>query len=249
MKDINLLLKELSSRATHIISSPETIEKMVKQGVVFETKQLQNTEEVINELFEKRKADSLEIIERFPLPPKIANPTLLSLYDEIRECLIFSLYGAAISLSAILVEFSLKHSIVKHNKRHEYDKQEWDRVENMELGPVTTEARELNLIDDLWEDKLDNFRKDIRNPYLHYNIKRITKDVIAQDVKMVDINTLKVTKMDIPAEDNPITWVFAKKFVDKDLAFNAFLFADSLVKYLFEEEKVQTVKNSQESAG
>jgi len=238
MKDINQLLKKLSFGATHIISNPETIEKMVKQGVIFETKQPQNTEEVINELFEKRKADSLEeIIERFPLPPKIANPTLLSLYDEVRECLIFSLYGAAISLSAILVEFSLKHSIVKHNKGYEYDKQEWDRVENMELGPATIEARELDLIDDLWKEKLENFRKDIRNPYLHYNIKKITKDVIAHDVKMVDINTQQVTKMDIVAEDNPITWVFAKKFVDKDLAFNAFIFADSLVKYLFEEGK------------
>ncbi|KKR91307.1 MAG: hypothetical protein UU41_C0041G0009 [Candidatus Roizmanbacteria bacterium GW2011_GWA1_41_13] len=53
----------------------------------------------------------------------------------------FGLFGAAISLSAVLVEFSIKHAIVRKTKGSAYDKEEWARVENIELGPTIAEAK------------------------------------------------------------------------------------------------------------
>ncbi|KKR72230.1 MAG: hypothetical protein UU14_C0009G0011 [Candidatus Roizmanbacteria bacterium GW2011_GWB1_40_7] len=63
------------------------------------------------------------------------------MYNEIKECILFGLFGAAISLSAVLVEFSIKHAIVRKTKGSAYDKEEWARVENIELGPTIAEAK------------------------------------------------------------------------------------------------------------
>ena len=131
------------------------------------------------------------------------------------------------------VEFSLKHAIVRKNKGGVYDKAEWDRLENMELGPTIVEAKKLGIIEDTQREALKSFKNTIRNPYLHYNIKRITKKVAANKVKKIDINTQEVQELDIPAEDNPVLWGFAKKFVDRETVFDAFTFSDKIVKELF----------------
>jgi hypothetical protein len=116
-----------------------------------------------------------------------------------------------------------------------FDKSVWERVENIELGAVITEAKSSGIITGEIEKKLINFKNTVRNPYLHYNIKKLIKNVEVKKVKRVDTVTRKVEELDLIAEDNPITWVFAKKFVDKERVFNSFKFADSVVKYLFEE--------------
>ncbi|EKD86594.1 MAG: hypothetical protein ACD_37C00225G0007 [uncultured bacterium] len=135
----------------------------------------------------------------------------------------------------VLVEFSLKHAIVKKIQGDTYNKTEWDRIESKELGPTIVEARKYNIIDEVMKNALISFKNTVRNPYLHYNIKKITKNVIANKVKKIDVNTQKVEEVDLPAEDNPITWGFAKRFVDRETVFNVFIFADKTVKYLFEK--------------
>ncbi|MGI8420010.1 MAG: hypothetical protein ACR2LN_05210 [Candidatus Levyibacteriota bacterium] len=137
-------------------------------------------------------------------------------------------------MSAVLVEFSLKHAIVKKNRGNTYDKAEWDRIENMELGSTVKEAKQLGLIDDRLEDALKSFKKTVRNPYLHYNIKKITKKVAANKVKKINVDTKKVEELNLSAEDNPVLWGFAKKFVDRETVFDVFTFADRIVKQLFE---------------
>jgi len=49
-------------------------------------------------------------------------------------------------------------------------------------------------------EKLHKFRETIRNPYNHYNIKTITRDVLAEKVKKLDLNTGHVEEIDIPIE-------------------------------------------------
>ncbi len=169
------------------------------------------------------------------MTPSIAIPTIGFLYDEIKECILFGLNGAAISLCCVLVEFSLKHAIIKKTQEDTYNKTGWDRVENMELGPAIGEVRKYNIIDEKMEEALINFKDTVRNPYLHYNIKKITKNVVAKKVKKVDINTQKVEELDLPAEDSPIMWGIAKRFVDRETVFKVFNFADNIVKHLFEK--------------
>ncbi|MEK7573166.1 MAG: hypothetical protein AAB531_01950 [Patescibacteria group bacterium] len=236
MKNIDRLLSELVKGSTHIISSPNTIETLQKRGVKFETK-TKLREEFIEEVFTQRRNLALVNISKFPEPPDIAIPTIGFLYDEIRECILFGLYGAAISLSAVLVEFSLKHAIVRKDFGNEYNKVEWERIENIELGPIIKEAREKGVIDDKLQEALNDFKSKVRNPYLHYNIKKIVKKVGANKVKKIDINTQKIEELNLPAEDNPILWGFAKRFVDRETVFDVFKFADTVVKQLFVNNK------------
>lgn len=239
-KNINNLddfLANLSQGASHIIANPKTISDMQKKGVKFETLSPKTPTQIIDDLFLERKTNAAEKITHFPSAPKIAIPTIGFLYDEIRECILFGLNGAAISLSAVLVEFALKHAIVRKRRGNTYDKSEWDRLENIELGPTVKESRQLKLIDDKTEKALISFKNTIRNPYLHYNIKRITKDVVAKKVKKINADTRKAEEVDLPAEDNPIVWGLAKKFADRERVLDVFVFADRIVKGLFEEKK------------
>lgn len=234
--NIDDLLSKLVQGSTHIISKPETIEQLQKQGVKFDKPVYKTETEILDELFSQRRETATSAISKFPTTPQIAIPTIGFLYDEIREAIIFGLNGAAISLSAILVEFSLKHAIVKKTRGDAYDKAEWDRIEDMELGPTITEAKKLGIINDTQQKALVSFKNTVRNPYLHYNIKKITKRVAANKVKKIDINTHKVEELDIPAEENPVLWSFAKKFVDRETVFDVFTFADKIVKELFEKK-------------
>lgn len=233
MNDINDLLTELIKDSTHIISKPETVEELQRQGVEFDEPQKLTPEHAVENIFAQRKAIALANVTKFSSPPDIAIPTIGFLYDEIRECILFGLYGAAISLSAILVEFSLKYATVKKKCGDAYDENEWDRIENAELNPTVKEAKQLGVIDEETEKRLMSFKNTIRNPYLHYNIKKITKNVAARKVKRFDIKTREVKEVNLDAKGNPVIWGFAKRFVDREIVFQVFGFADNLVKCLF----------------
>lgn len=237
MKNIDTLLSELAQGSTHIISNPNTIADLQKRGVKFDKPKLKTKEEFIEDIFIQRKSIALTNISKFPMPPDIAIPTIGFLYDEIRECILFGLYGAAISLSGVLVEFSLKQAIVRKGFGNKYDKAEWERVENIELGPTIKEAREKTIIDDNLQEALNDFKNKVRNPYLHYNIKKIVKKVGANKIKKINVNTQKVEELDLSAEDNPILWGFAKRFVDRETFSDVFKFADTVVKCLFVNNK------------
>ncbi len=251
MKDINQFLSDLLNGSTHIISSPKTIKELLIQGAKFDMPANKTTEELINELFEARKKQILElkIYEKFPEAPQIPVPTIVSLYNEIKECIMFGLNGAAISQSAVLVEFALKNAIVRYHYGHTYSKEEWDRVENMEMSETINEAKALGILNPIWIKVLEDFRDDVRNPYLHYNIKTITKKVVAGKTKRTNLKTGQTTEENILAEDNPIVWTLAKKFVDKEYVLHAFCFADALVKYLYMksmsfEDLVEHIENT-----
>jgi len=236
MNTIDDFLSGLVKGSTHIISSPKTIEDLQKRGVKFVEKPKKTEDQFLDELFAERRKASTTLIKKFPSAPQIAVPTIGFLYDEVRECILFGQFGAAISLSAVLLEFSLKHAIVTKTRGNTYDKEEWDRLENMELGPTITEAKGLSIVNDRQEEALKSFKNKVRNPYLHYNIKKIVKKVAANKIKKIDVNTQKVEKLDIPAEDNPVLWGLAKKFVDRETVFDVFTFADRIVKELLEEK-------------
>lgn len=239
MSDLDDFLANISTGATHIITSPKTIDELQKKGVKFDNKKQRTADQIIENLFQERKENAISSVSKFPNAPDIAIPTIGFLYDEIRECILFGLNGAAISLSAVLIEFALKHAIIQKLRGNTYDKSEWDRLENTELDPTIGEAYKLKLIDNKTKEALVSFKNNIRNPYLHYNIKRITKDVVARKVTKVDTRTRKSEVVDLPAEDNPVVWGFAKRFADRERVLEVFVFVDRIVKYLFDGHKGQ----------
>jgi len=231
--DLKKKLGNLASGADVIILNPEDIEKLKKQGLPFRTV----PSKTINELFEERLKSAIEVTKHLPELPTNLPPAIKSLYQEIRECIIFGLNGAAITLSGNLIEFTLKHAtyIKEVGDYQKYDSSKWDEFEKIEFGDAINRAKRAGLVTSKLAKQLQSFREDIRNPYNHYNIKKITKDVIAGKVKKVNLATGEIEKMDIPAKDSPAIQAQAKPWVDQHRVLGVFQFTDTVVKYLLKK--------------
>jgi hypothetical protein len=241
-EDINELLAPYVEGATQFIARSSMLDTMIKKGLKVDKSAPESNEEYITRIFAERKKVAGAVIDKLPTKPNIPLPPILSLYDEISECVLFGLNGAAISLSAVLIEFAIKHAIVDRNSGVEiYDKAEWNRVEKKELGAVIAEAEKLKLFNEAGIKQLIQFKNNIRNPYLHYNIKEITKDVIMTEAYAYNAESNKVEKMyNLKAEDNPFLWELGKRKVDEETVLVAFTFADSVVRALFPKPSAQT---------
>ena len=192
MEDIEQLMNRLVKEgADTIIVNPANIERLRKQGVNFDKVPKKCLEECIDLLFSERKKLSLEMAKKLPDPPLISAPAIESLYNEIRECIILGLHGAAITLSGILVEFTLKYVTYAREMGGftEYDAKKWDEFEKIMLDGAIKRAAKSDLLNDDEVKALTGFKDEIRNPYNHYNIKKITKSVVWGKARLVDTAT------------------------------------------------------------
>jgi hypothetical protein len=148
-EDINEMLGKYSENATQFIATTSTIEEMIRRGLKIDPAKPETEKQFIDRIYDEHKNNAFKLIKKLPLKPNIALPPITSLYDEITECILFGQSGAAITLSAILVEFALKHAIVDRKAGVEkYDGAEWDRVEKKELGPVIKEVEEMGMFNE-----------------------------------------------------------------------------------------------------
>lgn len=223
-------MEELAQGSDRIIVSPETLEELKRLGVAFDVVPAPT----IEELFEKRKKNAIDKLKQLPALLKDLPPAIQALYQEIRECIFFGLNGAAITMSSILIEYVLKHTtfIKEAGGYQNADPQEWDQFENIELGPAINRAKKAGLLDFKMEKRLHSFRETIRNPYSHFNIKKITQNVVARKVKEEDTKTGATKELDMAAKDHPMIQAQAKPFVDEYHVMAVFHFADKVVKYL-----------------
>jgi len=230
IEDIEKIMGELAGDSDTIIVNPGTLEELKRSGVPFDTVPAPT----IDQLFDQRKQNALLKIGQLPSLPQGLPPAVQALYQEIRECIFFGLNGAAITMSAILIEFVLKHTtfIKEAGGYHKANAHDWDQFENMELASTITRAEKTGIIDAQMVKRLDLFRKTIRNPYSHYNIKKITFDVVAGKVKQVNTTTGAVTEVDLAAKDHPMIQAQVKPWVDGQYVIAVFAFADEVVKYL-----------------
>jgi len=229
-------MEQLAQGHDKIIVNPGTLEELKRLGVHFDV----IPAPTIDELFEERKKKALQKLPQLPALPKGLPPAIQALYQEIRECIFFGLNGAAITMSSILIEFVLKHAtfIKEAGGYQNADPQEWDHFEEMELGPAITQAEKAGLLDPQMVEKLHSFRKTIRNPYNHFNIKKLTQNIVAGKVKKVNTETGAIEELDMPAKDYPMIQAQVKPFVDEYHVLPVFHFADEVVKYLLPKIKI-----------
>jgi hypothetical protein len=234
-KDIENIMEELAKSSDRIIVNPKTLEDLKSQGIPFDI----IPSLTIDELFDQRKEKAYLKAPLLPSLPQGLPPSIQALYQEIRECIFFGLNGAAITMASILVEYVLKHTtFIKESGGYKgTDPQRWDEFENMELAPAINRAKRAGLLDSKMAKRLHSFRKTIRNPYNHYNIKKITKNVVAEKVQRLDVNTDKVEEIDIEAQNSPMIQAQAKPFMDEHHVLLVFHFADEIVKYLLPKIK------------
>ena len=236
MKDINEVLEELEKSEGDIICNPSAIDRLKKQGVSFDESPMLTAEEAISKLFEERKEAAMKLIEKLPDSPNIASPAIKSLYNEIGQCILFGLNGAAITLSGILVEFILKFAAYKVEMGGfaKYDSKLWDEFEKLDFGKAIWRANKARLLTKEERKKLEQFKNQYRNPYNHYNIKRITEEYFGM-VKRLNLETLEVEEFVVHAKDNPVIQAQVKPLADAESVFAVFAFADSAVKLMFEK--------------
>ena len=229
-KDIEKIMEELSKGSNRIIVNPRDLEKLKRQGIPFDI----IPSPTISELFDQRKEKAHTIAQYLPNLPQRLPPVIQALYQEIRECIFFGLNGPAITMSAILIEYVIKHTtyIFEAGGYENSDPKKWDEFEDLDLAKAINRAKSAGILNSKTAKRLHSFRKTIRNPYSHYNIKEITKNVVAKNVKRVDTNTGDIKEMDIDAKDNPMIQAQSKPFMDEYHVLPVFHFADEIVKYL-----------------
>jgi hypothetical protein len=233
IEDIQKIMSELADDSDTIIVNPETLDELKHSGVPFDTV----PPPTIDQLFDKRKQNAFLRIGQLPALPQGLPPAVEALYQEIRECIFFGLNGAAITMSAILIEFVLKHTtfIKEAGGYQNADTRDWDQFENMDLDYAINRAKRAGVLDAEMAKRLHSFRKTIRNPYSHYNIKKITYGVIAQKVKQINTTTGTVTEVDLAAKDHPMIQAQVKPWVDEHKVMAVFAFSDEVVKYLLRQ--------------
>lgn len=227
------LLSKLAAKAGVAIMNPQDLERLRALGLKVREQPKLSLEESIDALFEARKAHALERAKKLPPPPPFPVPSIQSLYNEIQECIIFGLHGAAITLSGILVEFALKYAtyICEVGGHSNYDPSKWDGFEKTTFGPAINRAVKAGLVNQK-QKKLIEFKDTYRNPYNHYNIRKITMNIVAGNVSIMNLSTGIVETRDIAAKDNPVIQAQAKPWADQEKSIEVFEFADSVVKAL-----------------
>lgn len=234
MSDLDDELKKLTKGSDLLICGPDTLDQLREKGVQVDSQVPDLFDVELDRLFEEKRALATELVDKIPRVLAPDRPAIQGLYDDIRHCILFGLNGAAITLCANLVEFALKY-VSQHwddGTPKEYNADQRRKVDNMDLGSVVQRALSLKILEHAEADGLRDYKRTIRDPYNHYNLGEITKDVVARDVKLVNIKTGQHETLDMAAIDHPHIRPHVKKWLDKTALPNVFEFSFNTVSIL-----------------
>lgn len=215
-KELEEKIKELTQSGTFIVANPKTIQDLKEKGLPFKSTFV-SWEEYLDKLFEEKRGIAGEIIGNFPLlSSDLANASVKSLYEEIRECYALGLFGATITLSIIYLELGLKYAV--HRKRTENDRNSpWEYIEKMNFTGTVNSLKKLDLISQSEKTELDRFNLEVRNPYIHYNLQKLVQDIVISKLPTLNTGTSEVKiRENVRIADEPPLWFTGKKFLDKE---------------------------------
>lgn len=240
MQDFDEFLRSLADGCDELHCGPNGAELIQRLGGKLDPPGPSKTaEQRLDELFERRRVAAHTLLGALPSRLRESVPPIEALHDEMIECALFGLNGAAISLSGIFVEFVLKHAcfITERGGYRNYDADAWAMFEGPRstLGPVIERAYELELIDDHQKAELTRFKDTIRNPYNHYNIQKITSTVVFEKVKVIDLVKQTHELRDIAVRDDPVLQPSAKRHVDAAEVRQTLRFADEVARVLLDK--------------
>jgi hypothetical protein len=237
MANLEEALKELLNKHPKTpIASPTAIQRLKEKGLQIPESTKISLEKAVEDFFsEERKAAALEMAKKLPERLKIPVPAVVTLHNEIRTAAILGLNGAAITLSGILIEYMLKYATYKIEIGGfaKYDAKKTDEFEKLDFSNAINRADKNKLLTKKIKKELIEFKNDIRNPYNHYNIKKITSKIHNKNVTILDTNTGIIETKSIAAVDDPVIQSQAKPFADNVNVFPVIIFTDNIVKYLW----------------
>lgn len=233
--------KQIESALAHgmkIGGNPNIADKLAALGVdTSHGSRIIPWEDFIEKVFsESQKKSALERVKAIPEIPDLPLPVVVGIYREILRCITLGMNGAAITLSSILVEYMLKYAsfTTEAGGFQKYDAIKWDKYEeNITFHTAIESAHRNGLLTKNRRDSLMNFKKLIRNPYLHYNIKKITAGMIKKNVPRINLETETQETVDLLADANPIIWADAKAFADEKEVIHVFTYANEFVKEMW----------------
>jgi hypothetical protein len=237
--DINEVLNALAEGDSVLVAHPDALRRLEELGAEIKRSTPLSPDQELQKLFRDREAAASSLLQSIPSIPGGILAAVILLYDEIIEALLFGLHGAAITLSGILVEFALKFTtyIVETGSAtsESFDPSKWNELENIAMVGAIRRARKAGLIADDHEAKLLAFKDSVRNPYSHYNIRRICKPWGWANVRKLNLDTGEITVEDSMVADDPVLQAQAKPEIDRRESLRVFAFADRVVQHVFAE--------------
>lgn len=213
--DIQKKLDEMVKNSDIFVATPDVIKNLQERGLPIKSV-LTTYQEYLDKLFAERRGIANELVGKLPhLDESIANGTITSLYEELKECFVMGIPGASITLAIILFDISAKYRLFDERKRKN-PSASWKPIEDLLLKEVILDLKNYSAITEDEKTELLEFNKEIRNNYLHYNIKKIVKDMILGELPSMNVDTGVITiEKNVKPADRPYLWFSAKKVLDK----------------------------------
>jgi len=215
---VDLAFKKLLGKnptQTQIVAHPDTIEKLVKEGIV-KIRHI-TYKEYSDKLYEDRKKDSVLLLSKLPqINDSIADSIVTNIYEEIRSSYAFGVFTATIFNSILLLEYSMRNKL--YRKRLKSDPNtEWSIYEKLNMKSLIPKLKKAKLITKSEATILDDFSNNLRNPYLHFNIHRLIAGVGISKLPRLNIETGEITEL-VSGDANKYRslWFSAKQFFDKE---------------------------------
>lgn len=201
--------------ATHIVATPETIEQLKQKGLPIESRFI-SYEEYVETLYVERKKNAVELLRKLPkIDDSIADGVVTSIVEDIRANLAFGAFSSSITSSIFLLEYAMRARIFAERLKNDAHFK-WSELEKLTMHPLVKELFRLKVITKEQEAILLDFKKTIRNPYLHSNFLKLSEGIVVKKLPRVDVRTNKVVEMkDVDAAENKFLWWAAKRFFDK----------------------------------
>jgi len=207
------LLKDPNT--TTVVIHPDDIQKLINQGLVQE--KFITYEEYVNTLYEERKNNAVELLKKLPkIDKSIADGVISNIYEEIRSSYAFGVFTSTIFNSILLLEYSMRSRLYKERLKHN-PKAEWSMLERLDMGGLIPQLKKCRVIDKDESSILDDFSKNLRNPYLHFNIYKLVDGIAMKSLPSLNIATQKMTgEIDVDAKKYRFVWFSAKQFFDRE---------------------------------
>lgn len=211
---LNELVKNLGTEG-FIVANPQTVQELKTKGLPFQSRFI-TYKEYLDKLFEDKRKLADEVIGDFPsISDNVAHSAVKSLYEQVRECYALGIFGATITLSSVLLELALKYRL--HKERTQYNPNyQWEEIEKLNFTNTINGLKKLGILSDEEIAVLVDFNQKVRNPYIHYNIKKLVGDIMVKELPVVNTKTgEKQILQDVKVVERPYLWFTGKKFLDK----------------------------------
>lgn len=213
--DLGRVLDDTVQGATHIVSSPDTLEELKAKGIPIEERFIKYQDYFDNLVEEKRK-NAIILLERLPLLDKtIYNSIISSIYEEVRASFGLGIFTSTIFNAILLLEFALRDRLYQEYLKTN-PKYLWEQMENVRMKGLIIRLVKRKVITKKEAEILQDFNDKFRNPYLHINVQEMITGIYADNVQSVNIKTGKVTKQNgVDVSKYRQFWFLAKKMYDK----------------------------------